>query len=302
MADRKWELLIEYEDQDYTINGDSELIDQHISMVLSYLKDQEKAPLDQPFKVNLKINHRAPENVDHIMKRNQLISPSFKSSDKEVHDFLHSLGTRIEWIYCLGISYILVQSEKENLITAKSIRSMYQHAQIKPPQNIHLCINQCVRKNYLEPMGKVEGAKAYSLTQDGVSFIKTQASLNNASSQMESYENEVQQKTAEEFISLLTEEELHLLQEEYVMEDRILKLLYLLDEKGISGPMRPNFIYMLIVKIYKFDGLPRSVYLGLSRTRPLTKKVKNANKVHYQLTKEGKLWAEEQYDSAGKPE
>ncbi|KIL46636.1 hypothetical protein KP77_27630 [Jeotgalibacillus alimentarius] len=287
MKKDNWELNISYDDYSYQVTGDFKNIEEHLSLAINHLQKAEAT--NEKMKFDLRIYGKAPSKIEELSKVNQTTI----EIDTELKSFVDSLGTRIEWIYCLGLSYYANMINQNNIATAKSLKTLYTAADIRPPQNIHLCINQCVRKKYLQPIGKSVGQKAYYITDEGITFIEQQIQKGKTSQKELEYESEEQKEAVETFISTLSKRDSASLNQMNGMSEKILLMMYLMKKTGLTKPVRPHLIYMLMVRVFGYDGLPRSVHLGLSRTRPLTKKVKLSNKVHYMLTQEGIDWAEE---------
>ncbi|WP_227394340.1 hypothetical protein [Jeotgalibacillus aurantiacus] len=286
MEDHKWELLMKYQDFDYIVEGTFKTVNQHLSLAINHLKNQEEN--QGKLKIMFEVSQTAPSNLQKVIPDHE----TSEVGNEKLTAFINELGTRIEWLYALGVSYFLSEKLGEKLISAKSIKTMYNQAGIQLPKNIHLCINQCVRKKFLEPIGKSEKQKTYFITESGKAFIEKQIVSDNENKKVELYESAEQKKLVESFMRQLTEKDRKMLNATVEMEQRIILFMYLLKKHGMKGPVRPNIMYILMVKLYGYDGLIRSVHLGLSRTRPLTKKLKLFNKVHYTLTDEGTQWIE----------
>ncbi|MDZ5711431.1 hypothetical protein [Jeotgalibacillus haloalkalitolerans] len=298
MPDR-WELSVKFNDYEYQIKGNQKVVAQHMSLAMSHAKEanHEKAPLP----VELTIKADSPEYLKELIPVTiDAVSGGGweRSVDKKVLvEFVGQLGARIEWVYALGMGYFLTEVLKENILSAKNLRSLYREANITTPQNIHLGINQCVKKGYLKEIGKVDNVKTYMITEDGKQFIEKQINKEKPDIGEAIYENNYQKDAIEDFLNQLTDEEYAVLRSSTDMTERILMLMFLMKSKGIDEPLRPNMIYVSIVKIFNYEGLKRSVHLGLSRTRPLTRKLKVRNQVHYELTEDGFLQAEVYYDN-----
>ncbi|AJD92288.1 hypothetical protein JMA_29710 [Jeotgalibacillus malaysiensis] len=291
MEKNDWFLSMYYSDLKYEIKGNEKKIIEHLYLVMDQLKeakDQENRSINLDFKVNRKASEGIQEIFSNKFEKIEI--------DTELRTYVETLGTRIEWIYCLGIACYIVNQE-ENFLTAKKLRETYIKAGIKQPQNIHLSINQCVRKGFMKEIGKVKGLKAYIVTNDGMDFIDRQVKIDHKAVDDNGFEDPEQKEQLENFYNQLSNKDHLFLKQFEVMEERILIMMFMLKLKNVATAIRPNFMYLLMVKIYGYDGLPRSVHLGLSRTRPLTKKIKWYNKIHYQIEKEGIDWAEDQLNA-----
>lgn len=282
-------LMMSYNDIEYEINGDEKKIAEHLYFIMDQLKELKNQE-NRLLQINLKINRNSSQNIQDVFNKNF----TEIKIDSELRTFVETLGTRIEWIYCLGIAFYLIKNEDENIITAKKIKDSYAKAGIRQPQNIHLSVNQCVKKEFMKEVGKVKGLKAFTVTNRGIDFIERQIKSDCKDDKQVGFENEEQEIILNQFLKSLSQKEIRLLRSFEKMEDRILVLMYLLKEKDLAIDIRPNFMYFLIVRMYGYDGLPRSVHLGLSRTRPLTKKTKLYNKIHYRIEQEGIHWVEKE--------
>ncbi|TFE04001.1 hypothetical protein [Jeotgalibacillus salarius] len=287
----KFELKVAYDNYQYEITGDFKKIEQHLSLAINHLKESSTKQFADKMKLELIVRENAPSYIEKLLETGQ---PAIEINS-ELNQFIKMLGTRIEWIYCLGLGYYAETVNHNTIITAKTLKDLYISADIRAPQNIHLCISQCVKKKYFERIGKSLGQKAYYITPEGKKFIEQQVRSHGEQDKGFTYESDEQKRDIESFMRKMTTREKEMLNEIEVMEEKILLAMALLKNKGITCPVRPHFIYMLMVHVFNYDGLPRSVHLGLSRTRPLTKKIKRFNKVHYMLTDEGVQWANDYF-------
>ncbi|TFD97096.1 hypothetical protein [Jeotgalibacillus sp. R-1-5s-1] len=287
MDNKNWEVSISYLDFKYTVKGNYKTINQHLSLAVNHLKNQTPIS-DEPYRMSVDVHGDAPPNIRKIVPDSKTHEVKEQiEEDGRLVTFIKELGTRIEWVYALGMAYYMSEQLDQKLISARQLNDLYDQAGIIRPKNIHLCINQCVRKQYLEDLGKAEKQKTYFITNKGIEFIEKQIQKERSEESEKFYESETQRREATNFLSSLNEHEQLQLKSSGEMSERILIIMYFLRKKGIATHVRPNLIYVLMVEIYGYEGLKRSVHLGLSRTRPLTKKLKQYNKVHYKLTDEG---------------
>ncbi|MFB1082180.1 hypothetical protein [Jeotgalibacillus sp. JSM ZJ347] len=294
-----WELNVKFNDYHYKVKGSEKVVSQHISLAMGHARDNIQVNADT-LQLELAIQTDSPDHFKKILpesivpSENKLSEAAF-NSDK-IKPFIHQLGTRIEWIFALGMGYYLSEYMNEPMLSAANLKDLYRIAGIAEPKNIHLSVNQCVKKGYFNEIGKVEKVKTYIISDAGKQFIEKQIKAEKPAFDELTYESDAQKNEILRFIQHLSDEEINTLKLQGDMSQRILLMMYMLKIKTLHAPIRPNFVYILMIKLFGYEGLKRSVHLGLSRTRPMTRKLKINNQVHYELTPEGEQYAAELYE------
>jgi len=285
MNENKWLLRVKYNNVKYDIEGNLESINKKINESIEHIDHESE---EEHKNIKLVIGANASKELLTLVDRKKSNKGIVVAKDKlDVVTFIQSLGPRIEWVYALGFAYYLQTKLNQPHLTARMILNLYEQIAIHSPKNIHLCINQCIKKGLLVETGKAYRQKTYRVSEEGLQFIERQ-SKSNQDIQTEIYETPEQKKIFTSFLKNLTESDRMLLNNTNTLEEKLLVLLHILQNSQVPGPYRSAPLHQCLIDVFGYQGIQRSVQLGLNRARPYIRKVKIASKVYYELSDQGR--------------
>ena len=291
LKEQEFSIKICYTDDEYSIQGSRQVIEEHIKTILNELQQQIQTDDDTSPQIQLHIDRATPNTNSKnttIIERNSIEE---QEELNELENLLIHVEPNSQWLYVLCFSYYLTEHMGESFITAKSITNTYEESSQPQPSNVHLSIFQCVNKGFLKLIGTSDGQQTYQITTEGIKHIEDRIHYSKQSKQESTlavlYETPEQKQQVESFIEQINQEEYESIKKIKSMEHKILLILYYLHKMGMMNPVRTLMIHQILIQLYQYTGVQRSIQTTLSRARPNVMKVKIDNKIHYKLTKEG---------------
>jgi len=195
----------------------------------------------------------------------------------------------------LSVIFISKNYDKK-IITARRIDNLYNDTLIKKPNNIHFSIFQCVNKGFLRLIGSSNGGQDYKITESGKKHIEDRinySKLNKRNTLTPPYETEEQKKDVYLFISSINQQDYMNIRDAATFESQLILILFYLKKTGITKPVRTIVLYQILIQMYGYSGLHRTIQSTLSKARPKVKKLKFDSKIHYMLTEFGEQFIKE---------
>lgn len=291
MKEQEFTVKINYTDDEYSVKGSRQVIEQHIKTILNEFQQTVRTDDINP-QFQLHIDSASPnKNSKNASVSETNLEELPEEEINELESLLEHVEPNSQWLYVLCFTYYLNKHQLESLITAKTITNTYEEASIPRPSNVHLSIFQCVNKGFLNLIGTSDGQQTYQITAEGIQHIDDRINYSEQSKKENTisiqYETPEQKDQVESFIEQINQQEYENIKKTKSMERKVLLILYYLHKMGMTQPVRTLMIHQILIQLYQYTGAQRSIQTTLSRARPMVMKVKLDNKIHYKLTKEG---------------